>query len=141
MKTFIQFISEDVSKWKQSWVKEDSDRKIGSEYPPHEILEYVTSFHDQEDFDDTDFYERITKYDKFILKSIDINDLDLEEYTLNDEKVDQYVEDYKNQDGEYPFIVIEDDYSIIDGLHRANALDRLGKKEVKAYVGDGSPEI
>lgn len=141
MKTFIQFISEDVSRWKQSWVKEDFDRKIGSEYTPHEILEYVTSFHDQEDFDDTDFYERITNYDKFILKYIDINDLDLEEYTLDEDKVDQYVEDYKNQKGKYPFIVIGDDYSIIDGLHRANALNRLGERKIKAYVGDGSPEI
>jgi ParB-like chromosome segregation protein Spo0J len=35
----------------------------------------------------------------------------------------------------YPPIVLNKDYSIIDGTHRINALDDLGYKTVIAFVG------
>src|SRR5690554_820978 len=106
---YNQFILEDIAKWKRSWVREDSIRKIGSEYRPDEILEYVTSFHDQDSFDDTDFYERVNQYEKFILSMIDLDDLDLDEFQLDSDKVDEYVDDYNNENGEYPAIVVGED--------------------------------
>jgi hypothetical protein len=137
MLKYIEYITE-ISKWKKSWVNEDWERKVGSEYPPHEILEYVETFHGQDG--DTDFYERIMSHDKFILKEIDINTLDLDEYQLDPEKVDEYKLDF-NKYKKYPPIVIDDENSIIDGLHRANALSELGYNNIKVYVGDGSPEL
>ena len=140
---YQEFINEAVSKWKRSWVADDWDREIGSEYRPDEILEYMTSFHDVDSYDDTDFYERSNQYEKFILKMVDLDDLDLEEHQLDEWKVDEYIEDYKNENGKYPPIVIgETDYgyTIIDGLHRANALNELGKDYIKAYVGVGTPD-
>ena len=45
-----------------------------------------------------------------------------------------YIKEYKNSNN-YPPIVLNDEYGIIDGTHRVNALERLGLKEVKAWVG------
>jgi len=135
---YSEFIVEKVSNWKRSWVKDDSVREIGSTYQPFEILEYVTTFHSNDSYDDTDFYERLEEYDHFVLKMIDIEDLDLEEHQLDEDKVEDYIEDYKNENGKYPAIVIgetENGYTIIDGLHRTNALYEMGLGEIRAYVG------
>lgn len=135
---YNDFISEKVATWKRSWVKEDSTREIGSIYQPYEILEYVTTFHSDDSYDDTDFYERLEEYDHFILKMVDIEDLDLDEYQLDEDKVEDYIEDYKNEGGQYPSIVIgeiEYGYTIIDGLHRSNALHEMGMDKIRAYVG------
>jgi len=143
---YKDFLLEDVSKWKRSWVKEDSTRELGSEYQPYEILEYVTSFHDQDSYDDTDFEERVNQFEKFILKMINIDDLDLDEFQLDDSKVDEYIEDYKSENGEYPAIVVGEDlgngykYGIIDGLHRANAFDKMGITKIRSYVGVGTAD-
>jgi hypothetical protein len=37
-----------------------------------EILDYVTTLHNHENYDDTDFFERINSYDRFVFEEIDI---------------------------------------------------------------------
>jgi len=135
---FEKYITE-ISTWKKSWVNDDWGREIGSEYPPNEIFEYIESFHDVED-NDTDFYERVFNHQKYILKEILMDSLNLDEYTLDDDKVEEYENGFKEYK-KYPPIVVDDENSIIDGLHRANALKNLGYNTIKAYVGDGSPDF
>ncbi len=129
---------EEVEKWKLSWLKEDSTRKFGEKFLPYEISEYVTSFHKSDDYDDTDTDDRINDYDYFILEKLSINLLDLDEWELDDDKVKQYINDYKEV-GDYPAIVVgkldDVNYTIIDGLHRLNAINEIGEKTIKAYVG------
>jgi len=136
LKNWMQFESV-IPLWKKRYVDELETEVIGKELQPFEIVEYITSFHDQDSYDDTDFYERCEKYDKFVLEYINIDELDLDEWQLDEDKIEDYVETY-NENKKYPTIVVgETDfgYTIIDGLHRSNALKELGFEKIKAYVG------
>ena len=74
------------------------------------------------------------EYEKYKLKEILIDKLNLNEWDLDDD----YVEEYKNkylENKDYPPIVVDSDYVIIDGLHRANALKKSGLEKIMAFVG------
>lgn len=137
LKTYKQFENL-IPKWKERYIKELDKEEIGYTLQPFEIIEYITSFHDMDSYDDSDFYERCEKYNYFVVEYIDTNKIDLDEYQLDEYKVDEYIDLYK-QTNKYPTIVVgeteNDNYTIIDGLHRANALNRLGFEKIKAYVG------
>ena len=100
------------------------------------ISDYVESIHGKpEDFDEGDINDRIYKYSEYKLTKIEIDDLDLEEFYVDED----YVQDLEleiQKEGKYSPIVFDPDQkSIIDGIHRANALHNLGKKYINAYVG------
>lgn len=142
MKHIMSF-NESVAKWKLDWMKDDSKRKLGDIVPKYEVMEMVSSFHESifgdEGYDDTDFDERIEKYDHFKYEMININKIDLDEYSLDEGKIEDFVEYYK-QHNDYPIIVVGEDegfsdLTIIDGIHRANALERCGLNQIKAFVG------
>lgn len=85
-------------------------------------------------FIDGNLGKRLDKYDNYILKKINIDKLNLDEYNVDD----YYVEEYKNlylNAKIYPPIILDNNYIILDGLHRANALKRAGEKEILAFVG------
>jgi hypothetical protein len=135
---FLKSFESYLPKWKMNYVNELEQEEIGKVLQPFEIVEYITSFHDMDSYDDTDFYERCEEYEKFVLKMIDVSEIDLDEFMLDDDKVSEYVELYR-EINKYPTIVVgetDNGYTIIDGLHRANALSELGFKKIRAYVGE-----
>jgi len=101
-------------------------------------VEYLVTHGEKNDYDncfvDGDLGERLDEYDKYQLKEISIDDIDLDEWELDDYYTDIYKTKYiDNKD--YPPIVVGSEYSIIDGLHRANALKESGLEKIKAFVG------
>lgn len=85
-----------------------------------------------EDFEDGDIVDRILAYSHYELREIPISDLDLNEFSIDEDTVDRYV---KNGDDVAPIVFGSDDGSIIDGNHRANAASVRGKSTILGYVG------
>ena len=103
--------------------------------PNEQVYQLVQKIHrNYDDFIDGDLGDRLDKYDNYELKEIPIADIDLEEWDVRENLVDDNIE-LMNKNKEYPPIVVSHDMSIIDGIHRANALNKLGFKTIKAYVG------
>jgi hypothetical protein len=102
----------------------------------YQYVEFLTDSADkyEESFVDGDLGERIDKYDKFILKLIPIDKINIDEFYLYQIDVDNYGIMY-NKTKTYPPIVLEADFTIIDGTHRANALHNYGVKDILAFVG------
>jgi len=85
-------------------------------------------------FVEGDLGDRLEKYDNYKLEEISIDRLNLNEWYLDKDYVEEYKEKYLNNK-DYPPIVVDSDYGIIDGLHRVNALKESGLKKVLAFVG------
>lgn len=99
------------------------------------VLDYVSSHHGRpEDFDEGDLVDRINKFDTYEKKVIDIGDLDLDEWEVDEDYVEDLMIKIK-KDGYEPIVFDPDENSIIDGIHRSNALNNLGYTKIKAYVG------
>lgn len=108
--------------------------KIGEILTEDIIYQYVEQLHNEEDFIDGDIRDRIEQFTKYKLQIVKLDDIDLYEFMLDEELAEKFAEQYKNT-GFYPPIVLEDDYRIIDGTHRANGLEMIGKEHIKAFVG------
>ena len=108
--------------------------KIGDIIDEDIIYQYVQILHGNHDFIEGDLGKRIEEYSKYKFSEIDISKLNIDEYYLFDNLVDKYVDKY-NKNGYYPPIVISNTNRLIDGNHRSNALNKLGFKKVKAFVG------
>ena len=89
-----------------------------------------------EDFEDGDIVDRILAYSYYELREILISGLDLNEFDIDEDTVDGYVED---GDDVAPIVFGSDDGSIIDGNHRANAASVRGKSTILGYVGHRGP--
>jgi hypothetical protein len=126
MKTFTQIITEELA----------LDNSMSSKIIPNEkVYQLVQKIHrNYDDFIDGDLGDRLDKYDYYELKYIDIDNINLEEWEVQDYLVDDIEDEMKNNN-DYPPIVVSHKMSIIDGIHRANALNNLGYKTIKAYVG------
>lgn len=99
------------------------------------VLDLVHSIHARpEDFEEGDLVHRINKFDTYEQKIIDIDDLDLDEWNVEEEFVEELSKRIE-QEGYEPIVFDPDESSIIDGIHRANALALIGKTKIKAYVG------
>ena len=129
------------------------DAKIGQVLGESDIYKYVEQLHrNEEDFYDGDLGQRIEQFSKYKLTEIPIDKINIDEWDLD---ID-YMKDYKKmfrESNDYPPIVLDGDrsggittlvndkwvtlnnYTIIDGTHRVNALDRLKIKTVKSWVG------
>lgn len=89
----------------------------------------------KQDLNEGDLLHRLDRFNFFIKKSIDISDVDLDEFEVDQDKVDDFKRLFA-QSGAYPPIVFDSlDGSIIDGIHRANALAQLGVLRIDAFVG------
>jgi hypothetical protein len=101
-----------------------------------EVQAQVLALHSNtSDFDDGDLLHRLDKFDAFILQEIPISVISLTEFDLDEEKIEEYRLMYLDKKT-YPPIVFDGiSNSVIDGLHRANALARLGFETINAYVG------
>jgi hypothetical protein len=93
--------------------------------------------HTYEDIEDGDLLQRIHKYAFWKLTEYNIDDLDLDEWSIDEDRVEEYVEKLK-MNPDYPPVIIDNKSygipTIVDGTHRLNALAELGYKTVKAYV-------
>ena len=117
--------------------------EVGDVLSESDIYQYVEQIHrNEEDFEEGNLAERIEEFDKYKLMEIPINDINIDKYYLDDNYMDEY-KSMTKKSSDYPPIVLDGDtrysygnkYTIIDGTHRVNALDRLGYKTVKAWVG------
>jgi len=105
--------------------------------PSYIVAGFVEDLHHTyDDLTEGDILERVHKYEYYKLVDFPINDLELDEWDIDEDRVADFVEKIKlNPD--YPPIVIDTEYgvpSIIDGIHRANAVNLLRHSTVKAYV-------
>lgn len=128
-----------------------TNAKIGDVLSESDIYNYVQELHrNEEDFYDGDLGERIGQFDKYVLTEVKIESIDIEEFELDEDYMNDYIDMYKSSNN-YPPIVLDGDlgvssgrwrngkyvnlYTIIDGNHRANALSKIGIKNIKAWVG------
>lgn len=109
--------------------------KIGEVYDEADVYSYTQRIHHTySDFIDGDIGHRIEKYKKYVIKEVNISDIEIDEFYIDGDLVDEYKEEIKRLNT-YPPIILNRDYSIIDGTHRVNALNELGYKTVVAFVG------
>ena len=99
-----------------------------------DIVNWVMKHHYKpEDFDEGNLIQRIQEYDLYKLEMIPIEKIDPDEWYTDSEQVEDYEIEIKEKP-DYPPIIVDKDYTIIDGTHRAKAIKNLGYKSIKAYV-------
>lgn len=110
-------------------------KKIIKQYNENEVSEVVLRIHEVEE--DSDLSERLEEYKYYNhIIEFDLSFLDNEEWDVCDYIVDEYVEKIKeNGVNSIPKIVISNNFSIIDGIHRLNAFLKLGIKEMDVLMG------
>lgn len=130
-----KIIREEIEKYlKNEVARKVSNAIIGTVLPESDIYQYVEWIHkNQEDFREGDLAQRIEYHSFYKLTEIPLNKINLEEWMVDEDKVEEYVEFYQ-KNKKYPPIVIDDEFSIIDGTHRANALNQLGFETIKAWI-------
>lgn len=93
--------------------------------------------HTYDDIIEGDVLGRIHQYESWQLVTYNIDDLNLDEFDTYEDLIEKYVKAIK-VNSSYPPVIIDDKSydipTVVDGMHRLNALDRLGYKTVKAYV-------
>jgi hypothetical protein len=113
---------------------------IGDIYEESDIYQYIQKLHYKRDYDfwEGDLGERIEKFPYYVVKEIPVKDIEMDEYQLDDDDMEEYIEMFKER-GSYPPIVLGKKsygyYNIIDGTHRANALRELGFDKIICFVG------
>lgn len=136
IKKFHLFINEQMANVRYT----NASLEIGDIYSESDIYPYIQRLHIKDyDFYDGDIGERIERFPKYQVAEIPIDKINMDEYELDDEVVDEYVEKYKKF-GTYPPIVLgyydnNWGYNIIDGNHRANALKNAGLKSIICFIG------
>jgi hypothetical protein len=104
---------------------------IGAKATPEDLLpEIRQSHHNPEDFSEGDLYD---KYEEYTLVQVPLSRIDLDEWYLDEELTDKYVESLYTS--EPPIPILYADYSIIDGNHRLNAMQRAGRVNAICWVG------
>ena len=99
------------------------------------VLDMVQDIHGRpDDLEEGDLVHRINKFDTYEKTIMDIDDLDLDEWEVDEDFVEELSKRIEKE-GYQPIVYDPDDGSIIDGIHRANALHTIGKTKIKAYVG------
>lgn len=114
---------------------------VGGVYDTSDIYSYVQRLHRiEEDFYDGDIGERLEKFKHYAVVEVPAEKISLDEYSLDEDRVDEYKDVY-SKTKTYPPIVLGNYskkfglYNIIDGNHRANALNDLGIKKIICFVG------
>lgn len=103
----------------------------------HSIYSAVQGGHrEPDDFVEGDIGDRIYWFDDYQLTSLPMSQIDLDEYYVDDDLVDDYIDHIKDSPNTMPPIVYDPvERSVIDGIHRANAYAKLGYDTIPAYVG------
>jgi len=114
--------------------------EIGDVYSESDIYPYIQKLHrNEEDFYEGDIGERIERFPNYIVAKVPINKINMDEYYIDDDYVDEYVDKFKKTKSYPPIVLGYYDnnwgYNIIDGTHRANVLRKLGLKSIICFVG------
>ena len=109
--------------------------EVGDVVPEEYIYNYVQYLHDDYEgaFVDGDLGDRIEEFGKYKLVDLSLSEIDLDEFNIDDVSVSDYKSIIEDTD-DYPPIVVDDEYRIIDGAHRAVAVSELRDK-IRAWVG------
>ena len=113
---------------------------IGDILSGDDVYSYCQKLHrNEEDFWEGDLGERIERFPKYMVAEMPIDNICTDEYDLDDDKVQEYVDKFKESSGYPPIVLGYYDsrwgYDIIDGNHRVNALKEMGVKSVRCFVG------
>ena len=112
-------------------------RKIIKQIEQHEVYNVVTRIHDQEDVQNGDLVERLENYEYFNhIQGYSIASLSLDEFHVDQDKVDDIIYEIKESGlSTMPKIVIDEEGSFIDGIHRTVALQQLGYSQIDLLKG------
>lgn len=101
-----------------------------------QVANHIHKLHSRpEDFSEGDLLHRSSKFTHYERRLLPIASIDLNEFALDDDLVLSYARTFLDT-GVCPEIVFDGvDRSMIDGLHRAVALDRCGETQILAFVG------
>ena len=104
---------------------------------PHTIFNQVKEIHREfRDIEEGDLPDRIYWFDEYKTSQIPLSQIDLNEFEVDEDLVEDYIEYIKDSPKTMPPIVYDPVAgSVIDGMHRANAYARLGYDSIPAYVG------
>jgi hypothetical protein len=103
---------------------------------PHEILKIVSqTHHSPQDLEDGDLSDRIWQFTEYEERSVPVSEMNPYEFEVDQELVEVYMA--KIRAGELPGRVVWDtvNNSIIDGIHRVNALAGCGILEIPVLAG------
>lgn len=106
-----------------------------------EIINLVRSHHKRpEDIEEGDLLKRIEQYPSYELTNLNIDDLIKKnihkQWDIDKNRMQQIKEEIIQNNYEYPPIIYDPiNKSVIDGIHRLNALIELGVKTVLVYIG------
>jgi hypothetical protein len=130
---FINNINENYSQNALNNVlNEMKQHKIGDIVSIDTMFKYIEALHDFE-FDNDFMVDEIYEFNKLELKKLELKNIDLD--SVSETLVKEYEEEYKITNWYPPIIYNEDKEMIIDGYHRANALENLGEKYILAWCG------
>lgn len=116
----------------------DKDPNILKQFTEGCIYSYAERLHrNQDDFVEGDLAARIEEYSYYNLtKEFNLRDLDRNEWSVDEDLVEEYKEKIIVDGIEsMPPIIVSDDDSIIDGIHRLNAMLSLGIYTANVFVG------
>ena len=96
----------------------------------------LKSHHTPEDFEDGDLMERIDRFYYYHLIEIKLSSLDKNEFDVCEDRVDKYVKMIEDKGmKDMPNIIVDQEFSIIDGIHRLNSMTESGIDTAKVYIG------
>ena len=104
---------------------------------PHTIFNQVKEIHREfRDIEEGDLPDRIYWFDEYKTTQLPLSKINLDEYYVDEDLVEDYIEYIKDSPKTMPPIVYDPIAgAVIDGMHRANAYARLGYDTIPAYVG------
>lgn len=135
LKTYKIFEANEKLKSRANLDKCWYNAKIGDVIEEEYIYNYIQYLHDDYEgaFIDGDLGSRIEEFNRYKLTEINISEIDLDEFYIDNDSVNEY-KSIINNTGDYPPIVVDNEYRIIDGSHRAVAVSKLQDK-IKAWIG------
>ena len=118
-------------------MRELKEEGIVESVDPNTIFNQVKKIHHTfQDIEEGDLPDRIYWFDEYKKTDLPLSQINLDEFGIDEQLVDEYAELIKASPNTMPPIVFDPIAgSIIDGAHRANAYAKLGYDTIPAYVG------
>lgn len=88
----------------------------------HQVMRLHTRV---QDFDEGDVLHRLGRFTAFVFQPVPLSEIDLNEFSICEDTVVRYMAMHQAGQACPPIVFDAVGRSIIDGLHRANALARL----------------
>ena len=118
-------------------MRELKEEGIVESVDPNTIFNQVKKIHHTfQDIEEGDLPDRIYWFDEYKKTELPLSHINLDEFGIDEQLVDEYADLIKASPNTMPPIVFDPIAgSIIDGAHRANAYAKLGYDTIPAYVG------